>query len=77
MSNSEKPEAAGGVFIDIDVLLGHIELEGRNVRIAPGTYEHQGRSKRYNRHGVLVETTPWEAVSRITNVPDNLAYLLA
>ena len=63
-------------MIDIRLFFGHCSLEQRYVKTGPGAYECQGRSKRFNRDGVLEETTEWKSISSISNVPDNLAHLL-
>jgi hypothetical protein len=53
----------------IDILFGHCAPEMRYVRTGPDSIECQGRSKKFNKHGVCTETTPWTPLSRATNVP--------
>lgn len=60
----------------IRMLFGYVSMEQRRVKTGPGAYEFQGRSKRFDGDGVLIETTEWSALSRIWNVPDDLAHLL-
>lgn len=56
----------------LEILFGRVESETRYIPIGPGAYECQSRCKRYER-GTLVETTEWAPLSRIRNVPDDLA----
>lgn len=56
-------------IFDIKILLGRIELEQRYVKTGPGAYECQGRSKHFDGDGRLTETTEWEGLSSISNVP--------
>lgn len=53
------------IKFDINILLGHCEIEQRQIPGPGRDILFQGRSKHYDRHGVLVETTPWETVSRL------------